>query len=59
MSNNEQARRAVSEAVASARIEGYMIDSESETLCMKLAEGSITQSEYIQRILELSKAVFS
>ena len=59
MSNNEQARRAVSEAVASARIEGYMIDSESETLCMKLAEGSITQSEYIQQILEMSKAVFS
>lgn len=59
MSNNEQARRAVSEAMASARIEGYVIDSDSETLCMKLAEGSITQSEYIQRILEMSKAVFS
>lgn len=59
MSNNEQARRAVSEAVASARIEGYVIDSESETLCMELAEGSITQSEYIQQILEMSTAVFS
>ena len=55
----EQARCAVSEAVASARIEGYVIDSESETLCMKLAEGSITQSEYIQRILELSKAILA
>lgn len=59
MSNKEQARRAVSEAVASARIEGYVIDSESKTLCMKLAEGSITQSEYIQRILELSTVVSS
>lgn len=59
MSNKEQARRAVSEAVASARIEGYVIDSESETLCMKLAEGNITQSEYIQQILELSKAILA
>ena len=60
MTNNEQARRAVSAAVVSARIEGYnVIDSESETLCMELAEGSITQSEYIQQILEMSTAVFS
>ena len=59
MNIEDQNHRAVSEAVASARIEGYVIDSESETLCMKLAEGSITQLEYIQQILEMSKAVFS
>ena len=59
MSKEEQDRRAVSEAVASARIEGYVIDAESETLCLKLAEGKITHSEYFQQILEMSKAVFS
>ena len=59
MSIEEQNRSAVSEAVASAKIEGYLIDPESEALCMKLADGSITQAEYIQQILELSKAVLS
>lgn len=59
MITEEQNRNAVSEAVASAKIEGYMIDPKSKALCMKLAEGSITQAEYIQQILELSKAVLS
>ena len=60
MSKEEQQNRsAVSEAVASARIEGYTIDAESETLCMKLAEGSFTLAEYIQQVLEMSKAVYS
>lgn len=59
MSQEEQNRTAVAEAVASARIEGYEIDADTEALCMKLAEGLITQAEYIHRVLELSKAVFS
>ena len=54
MSENE---RAVKEAVASSRIEGYEIDMESEKLCMMLAEGIITQTEYISRVLQMSEAV--
>lgn len=59
MSIEEQNRSAVSEAVASARIEGYMIDPESEALCMKLVEGRFTQAEYIQQILVFSEALIS
>lgn len=54
MSNCESA---VKEAVASSRIEGYEIDSESIDLCLMLAEGRITQSEYIMRVLQMSEAV--
>lgn len=59
MSKDGQNLLAVAEAVASAKIEGYEIDAETEALCTKLAEGVITQAEYVHRIMELSKAVFS
>ena len=54
-----ESERAVKEAVASSRIEGYEIDPESEKLCMMLAEGIISQEEYIAQVLQMSKAVIA
>ena len=54
MSSNEIA---VKEAVASSVIEGYEIDQETIDLCMLLAEGKITQAEYIMRVLQMSEGV--
>ena len=54
MSSNEIA---VKEAVASSIIEGYEIDPETIDLCMLLAEGKITQAEYILRVLQMSEGV--
>ena len=48
---------AVKEAVASSVIEGYEIDPETIDLCMLLAEGKITQAEYIMRVLQMSEGV--
>ena len=45
---------AVAEAVASARIEGYDIDEQTENLCIMLAEGMISMEEYIDQILGMA-----
>ena len=45
---------AVAEAVASARIEGYDIDQQTENLCIMLAEGMISMEEYIDQILGMA-----
>ena len=58
MSAKERLRyEAVAEAVASAKIEGYDIDSQTEELCMMLAEGLISLEEYIGRVLKMSEAI--
>ncbi len=56
MSVEEQIKYdAVTEAMASANIEGYEIDSQSENLCMMLSEGLITLDEYIGLVLKMSE----
>ena len=57
MSKEEWYGYAVKEAVASNLIEGYTTDADSEALCMQVLSGSLSQEEYIQAILEMSKAV--
>ena len=48
---------AVAEAVASAKIEGYEIDEETENLCVMLAEDRIFLEEYIGQVLKMSEAI--
>ena len=52
--NNHEA---VAEAIASARIEGYEIDSQTESLCVMLAEGLITLEDYIGQVLKMSESI--
>ena len=52
--NNHEA---VAEAIASARIEGYEIDSQTESLCVMLAEGLITLGDYIGQVLKMSESI--
>ena len=60
MSAKERIRHeAVAEAVASARIEGYDIDEQTENLCIMLAEGMISMEEYIEQVLKMSEAVLA
>ena len=55
MSAEERIRHeAVAEAVASARIEGYDIDQQTENLCIMLAEGMISMEEYVDQILGMA-----
>lgn len=52
--NNHEA---VAEAIASARIEGYEIDSQTESLYVMLAEGLITLEDYIGQVLKMSESI--